>query len=284
MNQVCSSTRQNQDIPKELLRPHYTVAIVGSGNQQPDCTRASSDDGFCGSSDISDDCPEQLRPRTISTNAYSPVSPNSVPYTLMKEGILVKQSNSNLDRLSTVTQTSPSYSSLLNRLDNTNSHNTVGSLGLITENSTIDEKDLKSRRVRFNLETDLDTKNTPFIYSQNSPYNCFKQHINTNRTMSQSDTVANYAFERFEKLYMTRDERNNDNTRTLHRLTMLPTSYTNKMSRSDDDTSSSSHSSLFNKVSTFSSPLNDSYTQSITNNYEPSTEMQKNTSYNSTVV
>ncbi|CAF0755364.1 unnamed protein product [Didymodactylos carnosus] len=278
-----NQTRQNQDIPNELRRPHYTLTTIDGRNQQSGCTRASSDDGFCGSSDISDDCPEQLRPRTLSTNAYSPMSPNSVPYTLMKEGILAKQLNSNLDRLSTLTRASSqisSFTSLLNRLDNNNCQNVVGSLELTTDNSPVDEKDFKSRRVRFNLDTNVDTKNAST--SQNSEHNYFKPQFDSNRTMSPSDTTANYALERFEKLYMTRDEANNNCTRTSYRANMLPTSYTKNFLRTDDDILSP-HSSLLNKVTTFSSP-NDCYNQNIKNNYDSPPLMSQSTSYNSTVV
>ena len=86
--------------------------MSSSTNNSPH-TPVSSDDGFCGSSDISD-------PPTTQTYRQ--------PYTMMKEGILLRN------------QRSPSFTALINRLNESS--------------TTMPNGNDTTRRVRFNLEPD----------------------------------------------------------------------------------------------------------------------------------
>lgn len=74
--------------PHSILQSpaEYAIAIVSSNNNPTAHTPVSSDDGFCGSSDISDpSIPNGNNPTVISYRQ---------PYLLMKEGILTKNSHS----------------------------------------------------------------------------------------------------------------------------------------------------------------------------------------------
>jgi hypothetical protein len=108
-----NNSSNNQSTPTE-----YTVAIVSSSstNNSPH-TPVSSDDGFCGSSDISD---PPINPTLLSSHNYRQ------PYTMMKEGIILKS------------QRSPSFTTLINRLNDSS--------------TTITNGTDTTRRVRFNLE------------------------------------------------------------------------------------------------------------------------------------
>ncbi len=112
-----SSTTNNSNLQSPPTE--YTVAIVSSSTNNSPHTPVSSDDGFCGSSDISDPPGSNT---LLSSHNYRQ------PYTMMKEGIIIKH------------QRSPSFTTLLNHLNDSSTTITNG-------NDT-------TRRVRFNLEPD----------------------------------------------------------------------------------------------------------------------------------
>ncbi|UJR38161.1 hypothetical protein I4U23_030838 [Adineta vaga] len=113
-----NSTTQPDSTPTD-----YSIAnVLSSSTNNSPHTPVSSDDGFCGSSDISDP------PMTVgSLNLLTSQAHQSYrqPYTMMKEGIIQKNSHS------------PSYTTLFNRLNDPST----------STNSTD-----TTRRVRFNLE------------------------------------------------------------------------------------------------------------------------------------
>lgn len=151
----------NSNIQPSSTSTDYTVAVVSSSstNNSPH-TPVSSDDGFCGSSDISDP------PLTSGNNSlYSSHGnhPYRQPYTMMKEGIIQKN------------QRSPSYTTLLNRLN---------------DSSTSTNGTDTTRRVRFNLEPEEKRQQRTILPlpTSNSP-----------------SRLADHALRRFEQLYMSRD-------------------------------------------------------------------------------
>jgi hypothetical protein len=112
----------NSSIQPSSASTEYTVAMVSSSTNNSPHTPVSSDDGFCGSSDISDP------PLTIGNHSLFSSHgdhPYRQPYTMMKEGIIHKN------------QRSPSFTTLVNRLNNSS-----------TSTSGTDT----ARRVRFKLE------------------------------------------------------------------------------------------------------------------------------------
>ncbi|CAF1072693.1 unnamed protein product [Rotaria sp. Silwood1] len=118
-----TTSTNNSNLQPSSTPTEYTVAIVSSSstNNSPH-TPVSSDDGFCGSSDISDP------PINSGSNSLLTTHPHHTyrqPYTMMKEGIILKS------------QHSPSYTTLLNRFNDSS----------VTTNGTD-----TTRRVRFNLE------------------------------------------------------------------------------------------------------------------------------------
>ena len=100
------------------------MTIVPTSTNNSPNTPVSSDDGFCGSSDISD-------PPLPTTNGSQTLLPHQSyrhqPYTMMKEGIMHKGNRS------------PSFTALINRLH---------------DSSTLINATDTTRRVRFNLEPD----------------------------------------------------------------------------------------------------------------------------------
>lgn len=139
---LATSTSTTSNIPTSSSPHDYTVAIVsGSTNNSPH-TPVSSDDGFCGSSDISDPPVTNNSHHTLSSS-HQHHSYRPQPYTMMKEGILQKS------------QRSPSFTALFNRL-----HESPTS---INGNDT-------TRRVRFNLEPDDKSQRTILpLPTSNSP-------------------------------------------------------------------------------------------------------------------
>ncbi|CAF3082184.1 unnamed protein product [Rotaria sp. Silwood2] len=118
-----TASTNNSNLPPSSTPTEYTVAIVSSSstNNSPH-TPVSSDDGFCGSSDISDP------PINSGSNSLISSHPHHTyrqPYTMMKEGIILKS------------QHSPSFTTLINRFNDST----------VTTNGTD-----TTRRVRFNLE------------------------------------------------------------------------------------------------------------------------------------
>jgi hypothetical protein len=163
--QLCSpkrhSTSSTTPTNNSNIQSHsteYTVAIVSSSTNNSPHTPVSSDDGFCGSSDISDPPMNPGSSTLLSSHNYRQ------PYTMMKEGIILKN------------QRSPSFTTLLNRLNDSSTTITNGSD--------------TTRRVRFNLEPDDKHQQRTILPlpTSNSP-----------------GRLADHALRRFEQLYMTRD-------------------------------------------------------------------------------
>ena len=115
-----NSTTQPASTPTD-----YSVATVSSSstNNSPH-TPVSSDDGFCGSSDISDPPMPVGSMNLLTSHAHQTFRQ---PYTMMKEGIIQKSTHS------------PSFSALINRLNDVS-----------TPTNSTDT----TRRVRFNLESE----------------------------------------------------------------------------------------------------------------------------------
>jgi hypothetical protein len=113
-----TTTTNNSNI--QSTPTEYTVAIVSSSTNNSPHTPVSSDDGFCGSSDISDPPLNSGNHSLLSSHTYRQ------PYTMMKEGIILKN------------QRVPSFTTLLNRLNDSS--------------TTITNGTDTTRRVRFNLE------------------------------------------------------------------------------------------------------------------------------------
>ena len=116
------SSINNSNVQSSSTPTEYTVATVSSSTNNSPHTPVSSDDGFCGSSDISDPPINGGIHNLLSSNSH-PTSRQ--PYSMMKEGIILK------------TQHPPSFSTLLNRFNDSST----------TTNGTD-----TTRRVRFNLE------------------------------------------------------------------------------------------------------------------------------------
>jgi hypothetical protein len=136
----------------------YTVAIVSSSTNNSPHTPVSSDDGFCGSSDISDPPNNPGSNTLLSSHTYRQ------PYTMMKDGMILKN------------QHSPSFATLMNRLNDSS--------------TTITNGTDTTRRVRFNLEPDEKHQQRTILPlpTSNSP-----------------GRLADHALRRFEHLYMSRD-------------------------------------------------------------------------------
>lgn len=125
-HQLCSPKRhstatENGNLPSASSPTEYTVAIVSSSstNNSPH-TPVSSDDGFCGSSDISDPPMTTGGSHSLLSHHHHPHSYRHQPYNMMKESIIPKD------------QRSPSFTALFHRLHDNGTDTT--------------------RRVRFNLE------------------------------------------------------------------------------------------------------------------------------------
>jgi hypothetical protein len=120
---ISTSTAASTHLPMSNSSTEYTVAIVPSSTNNSPHTPVSSDDGFCGSSDISDPPNTNGNHHLLSSHQHH--SYRHQPYTMMKEGIIQKNPRS------------PSFSALFNRVDD-----------LSTSIHPVDV----TRRVRFNLE------------------------------------------------------------------------------------------------------------------------------------
>ncbi|CAF3171824.1 unnamed protein product [Rotaria socialis] len=118
-----TTSTNNSNIQSSSIPSDYTVAIVSSSTNNSPHTPVSSDDGFCGSSDISD--PPMHNGSNSLLSSSHPHHSYRQPYNMMKEGMMQKN------------QHSPSFTTLLNRFNDS----TVTTHGTDT-----------TRRVRFNLE------------------------------------------------------------------------------------------------------------------------------------
>ena len=125
---TATSASNNSNLPPSSTPTEYTVAIVSSAstNISPH-TPVSSDDGFCGSSDISDPPLTGGSNSLLSSHHHHHHHHYPQPYTMMKEGIILKS------------QRSPSFTSLFNHMNDA---------------STLANGTDTTRRVRFNLEPD----------------------------------------------------------------------------------------------------------------------------------
>jgi hypothetical protein len=156
-----TTTNNNNNSNIQSTPTEYTVAIVSSSstNNSPH-TPVSSDDGFCGSSDISDPPINSGNHSLLSSHNYRQ------PYTMMKEGIILKN------------QRSPSFTTLINRLNDSS--------------TTITNGTDTTRRVRFNLEHE-------------DKHQHQQRTILPLPTSNSPGRLADHALRRFEQLYMSRD-------------------------------------------------------------------------------
>ncbi|CAF3758169.1 unnamed protein product [Adineta steineri] len=120
---TATTLTSNSNSQPQATSQDYTVAIVSSSTNNSPHTPVSSDDGFCGSSDISDPPMTNGSITLLSSHPHNSYRP---PYTMMKEGIIQKNQHS-----------PPSFSTLLTRLNDPVS----------SANGTD-----TTRRVRFKLE------------------------------------------------------------------------------------------------------------------------------------